>query len=89
MTRTIKGIEPKTLEAADRFKKLSAWLKRNKKTEPKPESPYTVPLHLCFGECCLCVDGEVHVFVKHSCMTKDEVKHILKGCKQLGFKAEW
>jgi hypothetical protein len=89
MTRTIRGIKPKTLEAYRRFKKLNAWLKRNKNTAPKPASPYTVPLHLCFDGCCLCEDGEVHVFVKHSCMTEDEVRWLLKGCKQLGFKAEW
>lgn len=75
-------------EASGRFRKLENWLKRNKNSAP-PVDAYMLALHLCFDECCQIYDGKVTVMVKTSRISHEEVQHILKGCKQLGFKAEW
>jgi len=75
-------------EASIRFRKMKNWLKRNKNSAPSTDA-FTLALHLCFDECCQFEDDKVVVMVKTSRISPEEVQHLLKGCKQLGFKAEW
>jgi hypothetical protein len=80
---------PENVKAEKRAQKLHNWLKLNKANAPRPPKSGWLALHLCFEDLYQLENGKVVVLVKLGQISPAEVRWLLKGCKQLGYKAKW